>query len=43
MKTDEMGEACSKHGWDEKCLQNFSRNTYLEDLSLGDMINIFFP
>jgi hypothetical protein len=31
-----MGEVCTTHGGDEKCIQNFSQETWREDF-LGDL------
>jgi len=31
-KGDEMGEGCRTHGRDERCLQNFGRKTWREDI-----------
>jgi len=35
-----MGESCSTHGEYEKCLQNFSQKTWMEDLEDGIEVDI---
>jgi hypothetical protein len=31
IRKDEMGRACCTHGGDEKCIQTFSRQTWMEE------------
>jgi len=35
MKEDEMGEACSTHGYYEKCTKDFGRKTWKGEKTVG--------